>query len=481
MSGVDVNVTTIDNSGTAPNAQSTNQQVTPVGGTITSTIPGQDGGSVTTVVPYAASIEEGDTSQNPGYLERLSNFGSNSIASLRDTAGIVWNRTTQAWEDGVNGIQRENFDNMDEDVRNRLSLQSAVPPSLLSYPMGAFDDSISNSDTQLVHSVVFNILARSNSRVAQIRQNQGLTAAFDSSDENRTNGENAQQYLASLGTVAGAAFAYKRLKDLNNTARQIQGNPLGLVGQLAQGALIAGATGAVSSLAAENNSVVDIMTAIELYVTQPPIAEYEAMWEQKELGALGGMLARGERANLSVESFMSGASGLGEVGVRGVIGAAASLPGALGISGDLAAGIEATSKKVTNPYKEQLFKSMGFRKFAFSHKFAPRNLPELRNVLNIIQQFKYHMHPENDHSNLFLEYPSEFHIEYRYKGKRNKFVSRISTCALTGMKVTYGGQDAFTSFIDTEGAPSEFQLDLVFEELETLTNDRIGLDYEDSL
>jgi len=68
MSGVDVNVTTIDNSGTAPNAQSTNQQVTPVGGTITSTIPGQDGGSVTTVVPYAASIEEGDTSQNPGYL-----------------------------------------------------------------------------------------------------------------------------------------------------------------------------------------------------------------------------------------------------------------------------------------------------------------------------------------------------------------------------------------------------------------------------
>jgi len=370
---------------------------------------------------------------------------------------------------------------MDEDVRNRLSLQSAVPPSLLSYPMGAFDDSISNSDTQLVHSVVFNILARSNSRVAQIRQNQGLTAAFDSSDENRTNGENAQQYLASLGTVAGAAFAYKRLKDLNNTARQIQGNPLGLVGQLAQGAMIAGAGAAAGSLAAENNSVVDIMTAIELYVTQPPIAEYEAMWEQKELGALGGMLARGERANLSVESFMSGASGLGEVGVRGVIGAAASLPGALGISGDLAAGIEATSKKVTNPYKEQLFKSMGFRKFAFSHKFAPRNLPELRNVLNIIQQFKYHMHPENDHSNLFLEYPSEFHIEYRYKGKRNKFVSRISTCALTGMKVTYGGQDAFTSFIDTEGAPSEFQLDLVFEELETLTNDRIGLDYEDSL
>jgi hypothetical protein len=49
------------------------------------------------------------------------------------------------------------------------------------------------------------------------------------------------------------------------------------------------------------------------------------------------------------------------------------------------------------------------------------------------------------------------------------------------MKITYGGQDAFTSFIDTQGAPSEINMELAFQELETLTNDRIGLDYKDSL
>lgn len=373
---------------------------------------------------------------------------------------------------------RETYDNMDPNIKAKLEKRIPNSPVLLSYPS---DINSTTSDTELVHSVVFNILARSNSRVAQIRQNQGLTREVDISEQNRTTGENAEQYLASLGAVAGAATAYTRIRKANAQARSIGGAALGAAGAVLQGGIVAGAGAIAGKIAAENNTVVDIQTAIELYVTQPPIAEYEAMWEQKELGALGGILARGDTANFSKEGFLTGASGLGELGIRGVIGAAASIPDALGISGDLAAGIEATSKKVTNPYKEQLFKSMGFRKFAFSHKFVPRNNTELQTVLNIIQQFKYHMHPENDRSNLFLEYPSEFNIEYRYKGQRNTYVSRISTCALTGMKVTYGGQDAFTSFVDTRGAPSEFQMDLVFEELETLTNDRIGLDYTDSL
>jgi hypothetical protein len=99
--------------------------------------------------------------------------------------------------------------------------------------------------------------------------------------------------------------------------------------------------------------------------------------------------------------------------------------------------------------------------------------------MEIIQLFKYHMHPEIDASRLFLIYPSEFNIEYRYKGERNEYVHKISTCALTNVRVTYGSSD-FTTFSGTNGAPSEINLELTFSELETLSNDRIGQDWRNS-
>lgn len=381
---------------------------------------------------------------------------------------------------------RESLDSMNPELRNKLQKNIIKSPSVYSYPT---DLNATEGETELVHSVVFNILARENSRVAQIRDRllnfggDGGNVAVDTSDQNRTTGENAKVYLGTTAAIAAGTVAYTRVKNLNKAAKDAGGLAANFIGGAAQIGVVSAAGGLAASLTAENVTTVDINTAIELYVTQPPIAEYSASWENAELGALGGTVANADinQADLSLGGILRGLSGVGELGVRGIIGAAASLPSALGITGDLAAGIEATSKKVANPYREQLFKKMGFRKFAFSYKFAPRNSTELQTALNIIQQFKYHMHPENDINNLFLEYPSEFDIEYRYKGKRNEYLSRISTCALTDMKVTYGGQDAFTSFIDTEGAPSEFQMDLVFAELETLTNDRIGLDYKDSL
>ena len=376
---------------------------------------------------------------------------------------------------------RESYDTMNPELQKKLEQNIAQSPSVYSYPA---DLNATEGETELVHSVVFNILARENSRVAQIRDRIGLdNTAVDASEQNRTTGENSKLYLGALSSIAAGTIAYSRIKRASRTATRAGGLGANIIGTGFQLATVGAAGGAAASLTAENVTTVDINTAIELYVTQPPIAEYSANWENESLGALGGKVANAaiSSADLSLEGVLRGATGVGELGVRGIIGAAASIPSGLGITGDLAAGIEATSKKVANPYREQLFKRMGFRKFAFSYKFAPRNSTELQTVMNIIQQFKYHMHPENDINNLFLEYPSEFDIEYRYKGSRNKYLSRISTCALTDMKVTYGGQDAFNSFIDTDGAPSEFQMDLVFAELETLTNDRVGLEYEDSL
>ena len=180
---------------------------------------------------------------------------------------------------------------------------------------------------------------------------------------------------------------------------------------------------------------------------------------------------------LDKEGLLSTAGGIGDLVARGAIKAAASLPSGLGITGEIGASLDLASGKVANPYKEQLFSNMGFRQFAFNYKFVPRNETEYNEVQRIIRLFKYHMHPENDPTGLFLEYPSEFNIQYMYKGEENTHLSKISSCALTDIKITYGNQDAFTTFKGTRGAPAEINMQLAFTELETLTNDRIAEGY----
>ena len=220
----------------------------------------------------------------------------------------------------------------------------------------------------------------------------------------------------------------------------------------------------------ESVRTVRTLGQINLHISQPPVARYSANWENKELGALAGLTS----SEFSMESLLDKGTGVGELGIRGAIKAAAQVPAAFGLSGDLGASLDLASGKVANPYKEQLFTSMGFRQFAFNYKFAPRNKTEYDNVRRIIDLFKYHMHPENDPTGLFLEYPSEFEIEYCYNGNRNEHLNKISQCALTDIKVTYGNQDAFTTFKNTQGAPAEINLELAFTELETLTNNRIA-------
>jgi len=60
--------------------------------------------------------------------------------------------------------------------------------------------------------------------------------------------------------------------------------------------------------------------------------------------------------------------------------------------------------------------------------------------------------------------------------KKTIICSRLPNCALTDLKVEYGGSD-FTTFKGTNGAPSEMTLQLSFTELEILTADRIEQGY----
>ena len=345
-------------------------------------------------------------------------------------------------------------------------------PQSFQYPL-----SVGESEEQ-PHSVRFYINARDNSRIAGLTEAKQIEDSWagpvgrldevDTTAESRLNEDQnkAVGKVTAIGVTAG--ISTKLVGAISKGA-----SPLALT-------LIAGGGGYLGSKGAdaviETVSKVRTLGAIELYVAAPPVAQYSANWENKELGALAG-IGDNFKNGISFENLLNAVPGVGELGARGAIKAAANLPGGVGISGELGASIDLASSKVANPYKEQLFSNMGFRQFAFNYKFNPRNKTEYENVQRIIQLFKYHMHPEVSPNRLFLEYPSEFQIEYHYNGKENKHVSKISSCALTDVKITYGNQDAFTSIKDMDGAPAEINMQLAFTELETLTNERIADGY----
>lgn len=335
------------------------------------------------------------------------------------------------------------------------------------------------------HSVRFFINARENSRVAQLTNAAGVSARkrnwgpllpenqttntlefVDKSNQNNLTADEAGTLANVGGAFAGAALGLSIISSKSN----VIGKAISAAGVAALGA------GGVNAFV-ETTRTVRTLGVIELHIAAPPTVQYSANWENKELGALAGLTKNAKGGDGTFESLLKNASGIGELGLRSIVKAAANIPSDLGIAGELGAAFDLASGKVANPYKEQLFSNIGFRQFAFNYKFNPRNYTELQNVERIIKLFKYHMHPENDPTGLFLEYPSEFNIEYIYRGKENKHLNKISTCALTDIKITYGNQDAFTSIKGQEGAPAEINMQLAFTELETLTNDRIADGY----
>ena len=287
----------------------------------------------------------------------------------------------------------------------------------------------------------------------------------DYTAENRSKAEqyeNAAQYSGALAAAIGTGSMIAGgglLKDSSS---------FGKILVTAASAVIGGVMG---KLISNNTSTMRLLKSIQLHVPQSVMSAYAANWDESTLGA-AGILGSG-RAD------MSDIKELPEFLGRGMISAAANIPKAIGATADFAATLEATSKKVANPYKEQLFKSMGFRKFSFSYVFAPRNLGEANMVMEIIDTFKYHMHPEVSPGDMFLIYPSEFSIEFETLDQngnviQNPYLPRVSSCALSSVKATYGPDGFFNTFQETDGIPTEMGLELQFTELETLTAVRIA-------
>ena len=264
-------------------------------------------------------------------------------------------------------------------------------------------------------------------------------------------------------------------------------------GKIATGASAAAGGAAAAGLfskagAMQTRTTQKIDSAISLYIPNSPQAKYGAEFNVEDLGTLmgGGMAdelgigATGSniKTKLAAGDFSGAAAAAAESGAGSAIARqmanTADIPKAIGL-GDVNVGgaIRASTRTITNPYKEQIFQTMGFRSFAFQYKFAPRNEKELSDVMNIINLFKAHMHPERDLGGLFFTFPSEFKIEYVYKNRENSYLNKIAPCFLTDLSIDYGSGGTFTTFKDARGAPSEITMSMAFRETELLTRSKI--------
>jgi hypothetical protein len=358
---------------------------------------------------------------------------------------------------------------------NKYAVQNLMYPSNLTV------------DADMQHWVTFYINVRGASKIAQDKSQLATGQPVSIKGENRLDPTQMDNATTAAGAIGGAVvglsigkklgtFAGKAIfaKSKANGSSTLVAGTAGLTtmaaGAIAGAGVGAAVGGTASYLTVKSDTTYRLKDAITLHVSQAPSAHYGADYDIVELGAIGGFAAGGSSYSDTIKAS--------DRSMEGLLGAAReALKGPAGLitSGNGKALIEAASKKTLNPYREVLFKSIGFRKFAFDYRFFPQSQAETDQIQKIIYTFKYHMHPEMSAGGLFYIHPSEFNIQYYFKGAENKYFNKISTCVLTDMHVDYGGQEDFSSFKD--GAPVEISMRLQFQELETMTKERIADGY----
>ena len=246
----------------------------------------------------------------------------------------------------------------------------------------------------------------------------------------------------------------------------LTGNMKGAGAGAATGAAVGGATGLMlgSQSPDASRSQKRLKTAIALHMPNTLAINYGVEWSEEDTGMIAMAGAVGGEV---MKALQSGGKNSDVTGTGAAILTNIALSkGPNGAANSAATGLAA------NPKKEQVFKGVHFRTFSYDYKFFPRNSDEAKNVMNIIGQFKYHMHPEfKDDNNFVYIYPSEFDIFYYTGGRENLNIHRHTSCVLTDMSVNYTPNGMFNTFPD--GMPTQIDITLSFRELALLTKDKI--------
>ena len=143
--------------------------------------------------------------------------------------------------------------------------------------------------------------------------------------------------------------------------------------------------------------------------------------------------------------------------------------------------VELKRGSVITPRMEMMFEGVGRREFTYTFVFIPKSKQEALVVEDIIKHFKFYMMPaySNPNTRREMDIPGTFDIEYMYKGNRNNFLNKVSTCFLKSVQVQYGA-DRYTAYEEIPGKgspPQRSQITLNFTELEILSQDHIAEGY----
>jgi hypothetical protein len=222
--------------------------------------------------------------------------------------------------------------------------------------------------------------------------------------------------------------------------------------------------GAVTSVAASaSRQQRRLKTAIALHVPNQLSIRYGMQWTEDDTFALSAAAGASTEIARALES--RDAKNLSEPAKAIVANLALS-------KGPNAGAISAATGLAANPRKEQVFKGVDFRTFQFDYQFFPRSIEEADNVMRIIEEFKFHMHPEfKDNNNFLYIYPSEFDISYFQGGTENLNLHRHTSCVLTEMNINYTPNGTFTTF--PNGMPTQINVTMNFRELALLTKQKV--------
>lgn len=278
-------------------------------------------------------------------------------------------------------------------------------------------------------------------------------------------------------------------------AGSVIGSTLGL-GSGGGNALVGAALGGTTSTYLSSTNVSDLLddpagqaqaqfskplkrlkTAIALHIPNNWNIRYGVQYEDTDTFGAQALMAGGAAivggAGNTIGALMERDGAGAAQALRSAGGELAPIVAAAGLNATpLGGALSAMSGVATNPKKEQVFKGVDFRTFQFDYQFYPRNAAESDNVKRIIDEFKYHMHPEfKDTGGFLFTYPAEFDIYYYAGGDENNYVHRHTACVLTSMNVNYSPQGQFTSF--ESGAPTQINLTLEFKELAIMTKETL--------
>lgn len=138
--------------------------------------------------------------------------------------------------------------------------------------------------------------------------------------------------------------------------------------------------------------------------------------------------------------------------------------------------VELATATVENTYAETLFKKVDNRSFNWSWTLTPRNSKESEALSNIIKMFRFHSLPEFKENvgngNAFLLYPSTVDVVFWLEGKPNRYIPRVSTCAITNIQTNYTPNGSMIRMVN--GSPASYTLTLTLSELTTLHKALVG-------